>query len=66
LLLGISGDQAMHLLWRLQNGEGPSKLKPKAITLMIGTNDAFHLTRVLPVGPCRYCCRCCCSRMGMI
>ncbi|KAL4857557.1 Platelet-activating factor acetylhydrolase IB subunit beta [Chlorella vulgaris] len=48
LLLGISGDQAMHLLWRLQNGEGPSKLKPKAITLMIGTNDAFHLTRVLP------------------
>ncbi len=36
--LGISGDRTQNLLWRLQNGElGP--IKPKAIVMMIGTNN---------------------------
>jgi hypothetical protein len=49
LLLGISGDQTMHLLWRLQNGEGPAGLNPTSITLMIGTNDVLHLNVLDPV-----------------
>jgi lysophospholipase L1-like esterase len=35
---GMAGDRTQHLLWRLQNGEIGS-LKPKAIVLMIGTNN---------------------------
>ena len=40
----------MHLLWRLQNGEGPAVLNhdgmlanPEVVGVMIGTNDAGHL-----------------------
>ena len=39
--LGISGDRTQHLLWRLQNG-GIGKLRPKAIVLMIGTNNTGY------------------------
>lgn len=35
---GISGDRTQHLLWRLQNGE-IGALRPKAIVMMIGTNN---------------------------
>ena len=35
---GVSGDRTQHLLWRLQNGE-IGNLRPKAIVLMIGTNN---------------------------
>lgn len=35
---GISGDRTQHLLWRLQNGE-IGALRPKAVVLMIGTNN---------------------------
>lgn len=35
---GISGDRTQHLLWRLQNGE-IGVMKPKAIVMMIGTNN---------------------------
>ena len=35
---GISGDQTQGVLWRLQNGEGQGH-KPKAVMLMIGTNN---------------------------
>jgi lysophospholipase L1-like esterase len=35
---GISGDTTQGVLWRLQNGEGQG-FKPKAIMLMIGTNN---------------------------
>ncbi|PRW20178.1 SGNH hydrolase [Chlorella sorokiniana] len=41
---GIAGDQAVHLLWRLQNGEGPRGLNPKSVSVMIGTNDVAHLS----------------------
>ena len=35
---GISGDSTQGVLWRLQNGEGQGH-KPKAVMLMIGTNN---------------------------
>jgi lysophospholipase L1-like esterase len=35
---GISGDTTQGVLWRLQNGEGQGH-KPKAVMLMIGTNN---------------------------
>ena len=35
---GISGDRTQHLLWRLKNGEFEG-LAPKAVMLMIGTNN---------------------------
>jgi lysophospholipase L1-like esterase len=39
LALGISGDTAPNLLWRIQNGEVPPKLHPSVIWVLIGTND---------------------------
>lgn len=39
LVLGIAGDKCQNLLWRLQNGEMPKKLKAKVFWLLIGTND---------------------------
>jgi len=36
--IGISGDRTGHVLWRVRNGEVDG-LRPKAIVLMIGTND---------------------------
>jgi lysophospholipase L1-like esterase len=38
LNFGISGDRTQHVLWRIQNGEMEG-LKPKAVVLMIGTNN---------------------------
>ncbi|HEY9790408.1 MAG TPA: GDSL-type esterase/lipase family protein [Candidatus Obscuribacterales bacterium] len=38
--MGIPGDQTQHLLWRLQNGELDfTAPKPRAIVLLIGTNN---------------------------
>jgi lysophospholipase L1-like esterase len=41
LNLGFGGDTTSNLLWRLQNGEVQG-LNPKAVVLMIGTNDTGH------------------------
>jgi platelet-activating factor acetylhydrolase IB subunit beta/gamma len=38
--LGIGGDKAQNVLWRLDHG-GVDGLKPKAIVLMIGNNNMF-------------------------
>jgi len=41
--LGVSGDRTEHVLWRLQ--QAPiTKLAPKAIVLLIGTNNLGHGT----------------------
>lgn len=40
---GIAGDTTQGVLWRLQNGEGQG-IKPKAIMLMIGTNNTGRNT----------------------
>lgn len=39
LNFGIGGDRTEHVLWRIQNGEIEG-LHPKAVMLMIGTNNA--------------------------
>ena len=41
LQLGVGGDRTEHVLWRLENGNFDG-LKPKAIVLMIGTNNTGH------------------------
>jgi lysophospholipase L1-like esterase len=41
---GIGGDRTEHVLWRLQNGNFDG-LRPKAIVLMIGTNNTGHQGR---------------------
>ena len=41
--LGVSGDRTEHVLWRLQ--EAPlTRLQPKAVVLLIGTNNLGHGT----------------------
>ncbi|CAN5159636.1 hypothetical protein BH11PLA2_BH11PLA2_43130 [soil metagenome] len=37
--LGIGGDQTQHVLWRITEGKEIEKIDPKAIVLMIGTNN---------------------------
>jgi lysophospholipase L1-like esterase len=39
LALGSAGDTCTELLWHLQNGMLPDKLRPDAWIIMIGTND---------------------------
>ncbi|WDE97599.1 GDSL-type esterase/lipase family protein [Lentisphaera profundi] len=43
LNLGYGGDRTQNVLWRIQNGE-LNGLKPKVISLMIGTNNSNHFS----------------------
>lgn len=43
LNLGVSGDRTEHVLWRLQQAS-IARLEPKAIVLLIGTNNLGHGT----------------------
>ena len=43
LNLGYGGDQTQNVLWRLRNGELEG-LKPKVISLLIGTNNSNNCT----------------------
>eukprot|EP00887_Chlorella_sp_A99_P004177 scaffold23.g4177.t1 len=38
-IMAIGGDRSENLWWRLLNGETPAKHHPKAVVLLIGTND---------------------------
>jgi lysophospholipase L1-like esterase len=42
-ILAVAGDTTSNLLWRLQNGEGADGLEPKAMVVLIGTNDFGHI-----------------------
>jgi len=39
LNFGVGGDRTQHLLWRMDNGELGFKRAPKAVVIMIGTNN---------------------------
>ena len=44
--LAAVGDRTEHLFWRIQNGEGPKDLRPKAVVVLIGTNDLNNVPDV--------------------
>jgi lysophospholipase L1-like esterase len=46
---GIPGDTTQGVLWRLQNGEGQGR-KPKAVMLMIGTNNNGNTSEEIAEG----------------
>ena len=49
LNFGIGGDSTQHLLWRLQNGELDC-IRPKAIVVLIGTNNFLHTAEEVASG----------------
>jgi len=45
LNLGVGGDFTQGMLWRLEHGQWPVALRPQAVVLLIGTNNAQYSNR---------------------
>ncbi|MCL4124064.1 UNVERIFIED_CONTAM: hypothetical protein GTU68_014063 [Idotea baltica] len=54
LNFGVAGDQTQNLLWRLHNGELEC-LKPKAIVILVGTNNHSHTAEEVAAGVIEVC-----------
>lgn len=48
--LAAAGDRSAHLLWRVQNGEGPQGVNISLIVTLIGTNDVKRMYKTFRVG----------------